>query len=186
MKVDILLINRTDQRVVSAGLEFADALTGDVFYVYPNGLSIGRGKRCGFQIPLMLVQSEPSHLSVRAVGALFGDSSIWGAFPFPPPLKSVPGQQPHNAVDSTPELLSTIHPNYTDEARRNHVRGAVRLSLEVGPDGTVKDLQILNSLPDGLTDEAIRIAQRLSFRPATKGGGPVACQINLDIEFKGG
>ena len=60
------------------------------------------------------------------------------------------------------------------------------MGLEVGPDGVVKGLEVLNALPDGLTDEAIRIAHRLSFRPATRSGEPVPCQISLDIEFRGG
>jgi len=89
-------------------------------------------------------------------------------------------------VDSKPELLSTIHPTYTDEARRNRVRGAVRLELQVGADGAVQRLEILNALPDGLTDEAIRIARHLSFKPAIKGGNPVPCLINMVIVFRGG
>ena len=186
IKADLLLVNRTDQRVVSAGLEFTDMQTNEVFYVYPNGLSIGARRQGKFQIPLMLLNSEPHNLSVRAVGALFGDSSIWGEFPFPPPLKSGSGSASKTVVDSSPELLSTIHPTYTDEARRNRVRGAVRLELEVGADGAVRCLEILNALPDGLTDEAIHIARRLSFKPAIKGGNPVTCLINLDIEFRGG
>jgi len=186
IKADVILVNRTDQRVVSAGLEFADMQTDEVFYVYPNGLSIGARRQGKFQIPLMLLNSEPYNLSVRAVGALFGDSRIWGAFPFPPPLKSGSSFEPKTAVDLKPELLSTIHPTYTDEARRNRVRGAVRLELQVGADGAVQRLEILNALPDGLTEEAIRIARHLSFKPAIKGGNPVPCLINMDIVFRGG
>src|SRR5262249_7329438 len=186
MKAELILLNRTDQRVTSAGLEFTDTVTDEVFYIYPNGLSIGGGKRGRFEISLMLLNAEPSNLSVQAVGALFSDSSIWGAFPFPPPLKSGATQRPQAAVDAKPELLSTIHPAYTDEARKNRVRGSVRLQLEIGADGAVRRVEILNGLPDGLTDEAIRIARHLNFKPALKSGDPVACQINLDIELRGG
>src|SRR5262245_58782828 len=186
MKAEVILLNRSDQRIVCAGLEFTNTSTGQVFYVYTNGLSIGGRKHGRFHISLMLLNTEPSNLSVQAVGALFGDSSIWGAFPFPPPLRSPARGRPQTIVDSKPELLSTIRPAYTEEARRNRVRGAVRLSLEIGANGAVGRLEILNALPDGLTDEAIRIARRLSFKPATKDGAPVPCEINLDIEFRGG
>jgi TonB family protein len=185
MKAEVIIVNRTDLRVISAGLEFTDISTNEIFYVYPNGLSIGGRKRYKFEIPLMLVNSEPSRLSIQAVGALFGDSSIWGAFPFPPPLKGGGWEQPA-VVDSQPELLSTIHPTYTDEARRNRVKGAVRLELEIGADGVVKRVEILNALPDGLTEEAVRIARHLAFKPAIRRGDPVPCLINLDIEFRGG
>src|SRR5262249_45854980 len=144
MKAEVVLQNRTDQKVVSAGLEFTNISTNEVFYCYPNALSIGGRRRGGFQIPLMLLSAEPSHLSVQAVGALFGDSSIWGAFPFPPPLKSGPNMASQALVDSKPELLSSIHPTYTDEARKNRVRGSVRLLLEIGSDGRVMALEILN------------------------------------------
>src|SRR5262249_37740422 len=148
----------------SAGLEFTNTVTGEVFYVYPNGLSIAGGKRGRFQISLMLLNAEPSSLSVQAVGALFSDASIWGAFPFPPPLKSRTSLRPQAALDSKPELLSTIHPIYTDEARKNRVRGAVRLLLEISADGAVRRVEILNGLPDGLTNEAVRIARHLNFK----------------------
>src|SRR5262249_61368296 len=45
MKAEVILLNRADQRVVSAGLEFTNTVTEEVFYVYPNGLSIGGRKR---------------------------------------------------------------------------------------------------------------------------------------------
>ena len=36
MKAELILVNRSDQRLVSAGLRFANTLTGEVFYCYPN------------------------------------------------------------------------------------------------------------------------------------------------------
>jgi TonB family protein len=185
IKAEVILANRTDLKLIAAGLEFTNTSTNEVFYVYPNGLSVGGKRQTRFQIPLMLLNSEPYHLSIQAVGALFSDSSIWGAFPYPPRLRDS-SWDPRVVVDSRPELLSAIRPTYTDEARRNRVKGAVRLELEIGADGAVKHVEILNALPDGLTDEAVRIARHLTFRPAIKSGDPVPCLINLDIEFKGG
>src|SRR5262249_57798358 len=108
-------------------------------------------ERGGLEIWLMLLNAEQSNLAVQAVGALFSDSSIWGAFPFPPPLKSGATQRPQAAVDAKPELLSTIHPAYTDEARKNRVRGSVRLQLEIGADGAVRRVGILDGTPEWLT-----------------------------------
>jgi TonB family protein len=186
MKAELILLNRSDQRLMSAGVQFTNTLTGEVFYCYPDGLTIGAGRRGRFGIPLMLLTSDPSHFAVQAVGAFFGDFSIWGSYPYPPPLKAGTKALSPSGVDSKPELISSIHPTYTDEARRNRIRGAVRLGLKIGSDGAVRETEVLNALPDGLTDEAVRIARRLSFKPATKSGEPVQCQISLDIEFRGG
>jgi TonB family protein len=186
MKAEVILVNRSDQRLISAGLQFANALTGEVFYCYPNELTVGAGRRGRFRIPLMMLTGDPAQFAISAVGALFADSSIWGSYPYPPPLKAGTKLRFAAAVDREPELISSIHPTFTEEARRNRVKGAVRLGLEIGSDGAVRGLEVLNALPDGLTDEAVRIAHRLIFRPAIRSGEPVPCQISLDIEFKGG
>jgi outer membrane biosynthesis protein TonB len=42
---------------------------------------------------------------------------------------------------------------------------------------------MVRGLPDGLEEEAIRAAYQLRFRPAMKGGQPVAFWTPVDIEF---
>lgn len=71
------------------------------------------------------------------------------------------------------EILYKPEPLYTAEARRNHTEGDVMLRLTLGSDGTVRDVETITSLPDGLTEQARRAARAIQFNPATRDGSPV-------------
>jgi TonB family protein len=87
------------------------------------------------------------------------------------------------AVDTKPIALNLPRPNYTEEARKNKIQGTVRARVLVSSDGMVKQVTILRGLPDGLNEEAIRAALQMRFRPATKGGRPVAFWTTLEVDF---
>ena len=86
-------------------------------------------------------------------------------------------------VDTPPRALNEPRPNYTEEARTNKVQGVVRARILVGSDGLVKQVHITKGLPYGLSEEAIRAATQMRFRPATKDGAAVAYWMTLDVEF---
>jgi periplasmic protein TonB len=90
---------------------------------------------------------------------------------------------PATSVDTQPAQLNTLRPNYTEEARRNKIQGVVLARILIGADGSVKQVRITRGLPDGLNEEAIAAAYKLRFRPATKGGQPVAIWKNLQVDF---
>lgn len=77
------------------------------------------------------------------------------------------------AADSTP-LIVTFEPNtrLTEAARRNKTTGVVELLVRFGADGKATVIDHLTTLPDGLTEEAERAAERTAFRPATINGMP--------------
>jgi len=87
-------------------------------------------------------------------------------------------------VDTRPLPLNRPRPNYTEEARKNKVQGVVRARVLVAADGAVRQVKLVGAgLPDGLNEEAIRAAYQMRFRPATRGGQPVAHWVSLEIEF---
>ena len=90
---------------------------------------------------------------------------------------------PATAVDMRPIPLNRPRPNYTEEARKNKITGVVMARLLVGADGAVKQVRIARGLPDGLNEEAIRAAYQIRFKPAMKGGQPVAFWQMVEIEF---
>jgi TonB family protein len=90
---------------------------------------------------------------------------------------------PATAVDMRPIPLNKPRPNYTEEARKNKITGVVLARLLVGADGSVKQVRIARGLPDGLNEEAIRAAYQIRFKPAMKGGQPVAFWQMVEIEF---
>ena len=86
-------------------------------------------------------------------------------------------------VDAKPIPLNRPRPNYTEEARKNKIQGTIRTRILVGADGSVKQVRIVSSLPDGLNEEAIRAAYQMRFKPAMKNGQPVSYWMLLDIDF---
>jgi len=90
---------------------------------------------------------------------------------------------PVTSVDSRPVILNNPQPRYTEKARRNKVEGTVLLRIVIGSDGLVKRVTITRGLPDGLDEQAVRAAYQLRFKPAMKGGQPVAFQTPIEVEF---
>ncbi|HXF38410.1 MAG TPA: energy transducer TonB [Blastocatellia bacterium] len=96
----------------------------------------------------------------------------------------VTDSQTSTAVDSRPVLLNEPRPFYTEEARKNKVQGVVKVRILVDESGAVRQVIVTRALPDGLSEQAIRAANQMRFRPAMKNGQPVAYWIsNVEIEF---
>jgi TonB family protein len=87
------------------------------------------------------------------------------------------------AIDQRPVPINASYPRYTEQARQNRVTGTVVLRILVGADGIVKRAWVIRSLPDFLTEQAIKAAFELRFKPAMKNGQPVAYPVPVNIEF---
>jgi TonB family protein len=88
-----------------------------------------------------------------------------------------------SAVDSKPVPLNNPRPRYTSEARANKTQGEVTVRVLVGVDGLVKDVRVIRGLPDGLTEEAVKVAREVKFKPAMKDGQPVEHWVPLIMTF---
>ena len=87
-------------------------------------------------------------------------------------------------VDTKPVLLNTPRPFYTEEARKNKVQGVVRVRVLVDASGDVRQVVVTRGLPDGLSEQAVRAAYQMRFRPAVKDGRQVPYWLsNVEIEF---
>ena len=93
------------------------------------------------------------------------------------------GNNAVDQVDSKPIPLNRPRPNYTEEARKEKLQGTVRAQVLVGEDGRVERVKVIRGMRAGLTEEAIKAAMQMRFRPATKDGHPVAHWVTMDIEF---
>ncbi len=83
-----------------------------------------------------------------------------------------------------PVILFKPEPGYTDSARRNGVNGVVRLSVVFGADSKVSDVEVLQTLSYGLTEQAIRAAEGIHFNPAVINGEPVSVRKEIEYYFK--
>jgi TonB family protein len=86
-------------------------------------------------------------------------------------------------VDTKAVILSKPLPQYTEEARRSRTSGRISLRVVFAADGTVQHILVLNPLPDGLTEQAIAVAKRITFQPAIRGGRPVSQLAVVEYGF---
>jgi protein TonB len=82
-------------------------------------------------------------------------------------------------------IKSKSNPVYPREARPYGVEGEVKLRIILGADGKVRDeVDVLEGLPHGLAEEAIRVARRIEFEPARKDGRPVSQYVTVIYTFR--
>jgi TonB family protein len=82
------------------------------------------------------------------------------------------------------EILSKPRPVYTAEARQLQLEGEVVLKVRFRAGGGVEVLEILRRLGHGLDEAAIRAAEAIVFRPATRAGEPVDAVATVRIRFQ--
>jgi protein TonB len=63
-------------------------------------------------------------------------------------------------------------------------KGYVILRAILAADETVKHIEIITGLPDGLSQSAIAAARQIKFKPAMKDGKPVSVWIELEYQFQ--
>ena len=74
-------------------------------------------------------------------------------------------------------------PGFTEEARRNNVTGTIRLRAVLAADGRVRNIAVVRSLPDGLTEKAVSAARKIRFKPAFRDGHAVSQYVTLEYNF---
>jgi TonB family protein len=87
-------------------------------------------------------------------------------------------------VDVKAEITAKKLPGYTREARRVGVEGIVALKVLLLGDGKIGRIRVVRRLPYGLTENAIRVACEIKFKPAMKAGQPVAEWVQIEYAFR--
>ncbi|MFY9309417.1 MAG: TonB family protein [Bacteroidia bacterium] len=79
-------------------------------------------------------------------------------------------------------LSNKIHYPYL--AIDNGTSGTVNLQFVVEKDGSINDIKVLHSIPDGCTEEAIRVVKSMpKWKPGRNAGEPVRVLFNLPVKF---
>jgi periplasmic protein TonB len=97
--------------------------------------------------------------------------------------QDVAGYSPKE-VDVKAEITAKPDPGYTREARRVGVQGDVVLKLLLRDDGKLDRVRVVRRLPYGLTENAIRAACGVKFKPAIKAGQPVSQWVTVQYGFR--
>ncbi len=85
---------------------------------------------------------------------------------------------------SSPQIISKVEPEYSEDARKAKYQGVVLLSIVIDANGIPRDIKVIRPLGLGLDEKAIEAVQKWRFRPAMKGGKPVAVSANVEVNFR--
>jgi hypothetical protein len=103
----------------------------------------------------------------------------------PSPPRIIDGERIYTSkeVDQKVQILKKPTPNFTRDARRKMTRGYVILRAILAADETVKHIEIITGLPNGLSEKAIEAARQIKFKPAIKDGKPVSTWVEFEYAF---
>lgn len=87
------------------------------------------------------------------------------------------------AFDDPPTPLRTQAPRYPDALRKDGITGMVSISVTIDEKGSVAAATVTKSTNAGFDDAALEAVKQWKFKPAKKGGQPVAVTVVLPIRF---
>src|SRR5580704_10755384 len=174
---------------------------GDTFGVVPNPNSIRPANVASIGNPYggMNGPAIAPHGVVRSTG--IGDGTKFGlggggggaasgrtvasvGMPGTTPAAAMPSAYSAPVQSTSVEVLSKPPVEYTGEARQLRIEGDVVLSVTFLASGQLVIHGVLHGLGHGLDQEAIREAQQIQFRPATRDGHPVDVTTRITITFQ--
>jgi TonB family protein len=107
--------------------------------------------------------------------------------PPPPPLPAMTGKpiglpQRVSAGVMAGNLISNVVPVYPEEAKAQHVQGAVVLRARISKEGTVKDVQVISG-PPPLIVSAIDAVRQWKYKPYLLNGEPTEVDTTININY---
>jgi protein TonB len=89
----------------------------------------------------------------------------------------------HGAEDgSATRLIHRVEPVYPPEARAQQIQGAVTLDVQIGEEGAVHNIVVVEGNPV-LADAAVQAVRQWRYRPYSVDGRPVEMQTRVTIRF---
>jgi periplasmic protein TonB len=85
---------------------------------------------------------------------------------------------------SPPTVISSVDPEYSDEARRAKYTGIVVVSLIVDTQGNPQHVTVVRRLGMGLDEKAVEAVRQYKFRPAMYQGRAVPVEVNIEVNFQ--
>ncbi len=84
------------------------------------------------------------------------------------------GEEPCNEEPTKPVAVYRVDLEYTVAAKTEGVEGKIKLKLTIAADGSVSDVEVLQSVEPALDAVAVAAARQWRFKPAMACGKPVA------------
>lgn len=115
-----------------------------------------------------------------------GGANVFAQSSPPAPAAPVTQEKVYSPAEvTTPAvILSNPKPQYPREAGKFDVSGTIELSMVLGADGKVRDLQLVKGLSQGQNTAALRAARGIKFLTAKRNGEPVAQSYTVEYPFQ--
>ncbi len=84
---------------------------------------------------------------------------------------------------AAPEVIHSVEPEFTQDARQANFQGSVSIKLIVDSQGNPQDVRVTRHLGMGLDEKAVEAVRQYRFKPAMYQGHPVPVQIVIDVDF---
>lgn len=85
---------------------------------------------------------------------------------------------------AAPQVIYSVDPEFSDEARRAKYQGICVVSLIVDTQGNPQRVQVIRHLGMGLDEKAIEAVKQYKFKPAMLQGKPVPVEVNIEVNFR--
>ena len=85
---------------------------------------------------------------------------------------------------SAPQVLRSVEPQFTDEARRADYQGTAAIQLIVDSQGEPQNVRVLRHLGMGLDQKAVEAVRQYRFKPAMYQGHSVSVQMVIEVDFR--
>jgi TonB family protein len=89
-----------------------------------------------------------------------------------------------DGVTSPPVLTHFVQAQYPEEARRAGFHGFCIVRLTVDEHGIPRNVHMSRLVGMGLDESAIKAVKDERFKPAMRGGHPVAFPLSMQVSFK--
>lgn len=84
---------------------------------------------------------------------------------------------------TAPQLIHSVEPEFTEQARAARLQGQVAIQLIVDANGNPEDMQVVHHLGMGLDEKALEAVRQYRFRPAMFHGRPVPVRLIVEVNF---
>lgn len=83
-----------------------------------------------------------------------------------------------------PKVLRRVKPFYPESARANRTSGPVKMNTLISASGDVVDVEIIEGVPDGLSEAAAQAVRQWKFAPTFRDGTAIPVLLEMTINFK--
>ena len=102
-------------------------------------------------------------------------------------LRAVPAAATHIAATVLAgSIIAKATPIYPYWAKQNHISGSVLLHAIIGTDGRIKNLELIGSPDESLTDAAMTAVRNWIYKPYLLDGAPTEVDSTITVNFNFG